>query len=49
MTAHLFVEHRLEHLPVLGSHLQSISQKSFNDVLESLTAKSCTMKKTTID
>ena len=45
MTAQLFVEHCLEHLPVLGSHLQSISQKSFNDVLESLTAKSCIMEK----
>jgi hypothetical protein len=45
MTAQLFVHHCLEHLPILGAHLDSISKDSFDDVLEALTAKSCIMSK----
>ncbi len=41
MTAQLYVQHCSEYLPVLGSHLRSISKDSFDDVLEALTAKSC--------
>jgi len=44
MVAQLFVEHCVEHLPVLGSHIKSISHESLDDVLEALTAKSCIMR-----
>ncbi len=45
MTAQLFVDHCLEHLPILGSHVDTISKESFDDILEALTAKSCIMSK----
>ena len=44
MTAQLFVEHCSDRLPILGSHLRSISKNSFDDVLEALTAKSCVLQ-----
>ena len=43
MTAQLFIEHSLEHLPILGSHVQSVSENSFDDILEASTTKSCVM------
>ncbi len=45
MTAQLFVEHCVEHLPILGSYIRSISHNSLDDILEALTAKSCVMHK----
>lgn len=45
MTAQLFVEHCSLHLPILGRHMESISNESFDDVIEALTAKSCAMDK----
>ena len=45
MTAQLFVEHCKEHLPILGGHLQKISNDSFESILEALTAKSCILER----
>lgn len=45
MTAQLFVEHCLLHLPILGKHVDSISKNSFEDIIEAITAKSCIMTK----
>jgi len=45
MTAQLFLDHCLEHLPILGSYLESISKDTFDYILEALTAKSCAMTK----
>jgi len=43
VTAEKFVDYCAKYLPVLGAHLLTISEHSWDDVLESLTAKSCIM------
>ena len=43
MTTQLFIDHCSENLPILGSYLKIISKDCFEDIIESLSAKSSGM------